>query len=63
MKKYGQDKYNSSASKIANLKKDIEKYKDRQNEQKDMARKTFKCKKIEYYNNNGRVKSMVFEET
>ena len=33
-----------------NLKNDITKYKDYLSEQKDIARKTFKCTKIEYYN-------------
>ncbi len=46
-----------------NLKNDITKYKDYLSEQKDIARKTFKCTKIEYYNDTGRVKYMEFIET
>ena len=46
-----------------NLKNDITKYKDYLSEQKDIARKTFTCTKIEYYNDTGRVKYMEFIET
>ena len=31
-------------------------------EQKDMARKSFKCTSIEYYNDTGRIKYMEFTE-
>lgn len=47
---------------IRNLKADIEEYNDRVGEQKDMARKTFKCKNVEYDQNTGRVVKMEFEE-
>lgn len=45
------------------LKNLIIKYNDYLSEQKDMARKTFKCTKIEYYDYTGRVKYMEFTET
>lgn len=41
---------------------DVKKYTTYLGEQKDMARKTFKCTKMEYYSNTGRVKYMEFEE-
>lgn len=63
-KNYGRDKYDTiSAAKKAELINAITKYKDYLSEQKDMARKTFKCTKIEYYDDSGRVKYMEFKET
>lgn len=47
---------------IKNLQTDIEEYNNRVGEQKDMARKTFKCSKVEYDQNTGRVIKMEFEE-
>lgn len=61
---YGQDKYDGISDIQKNrLKNDIIKYRDYLNEQKDMARKTFRCTKMEYYTNTGRVKYMEFTET
>lgn len=54
---------NYNNSKLSHLKDDIIEYQDYVSEQKDMARKTFKCTKMEYYNNTGRVKYMEFTET
>ena len=62
-KNYGQTKYNSiTDAKKTELKNKITKYKDYLNEQKDMARKSFKCTSIEYYDDTGRVKYMEFTE-
>ena len=62
-KSCGQDKYNSSTPDIADLKKNITKYTDYLNEQKDMARKNFKCTKMDYDPKTGRVIYMEFTET
>ena len=53
---YGQTRYDSiTESKKTELK-------DYLTEQKDMARKSFKCTSIEYYNDTGRIKYMEFTE-
>ena len=44
------------------LKNKITEYKDYLSEQKDIARKSFKCISIEYYNDTGRIKYMEFTE-
>ena len=49
----GQAKYNSITDERKNeLKKDIATYKGYLTEQKDMARKSFKCTSVEYYRKN-----------
>lgn len=53
---------NPNENMIANLKADIQEYNDLVSEQKDMVRKTFKCSKVEYDQNTGRVIKMEFEE-
>ncbi len=59
----GQAKYNSITAERKNeLKEDIATYKGYLTEQKDMARKSFKCISIEYYNDTGRIKYMEFTE-
>lgn len=58
----GSSKYDSSTSKINELKNYILEYNQYLSEQKDMARKNFKCSKMEYYSNTGRIKLMEFEE-
>lgn len=64
LQELGQNKYNTiSEAKKNELKNAITDYKDYLGEQKDMARKTFKCIKIEYYDDTGRVKYMEFSET
>ena len=40
----------------------ITKYKDYTSEQKDMARKSFKCVSVDYYDDTGRIKYMEFVE-
>ena len=63
-KNYGNDRYNNITSSQNNdLKSHITNYKAYTEEQKDMARKTFKCTTMEYYSNTGRVKYMEFTET
>ena len=60
---YGQTRYDSiTESKKTELKNKITEYKDYLTEQKDMARKSFKCISIEYYNDTGRIKYMEFTE-
>lgn len=62
-KNCGQTKYNSiTDSKKEELKNKITEYKDYLSEQKDIARKSFKCISIEYYNDTGRIKYMEFTE-
>ncbi len=60
--KGGVDEFNRSASTIKKLREDIKNYKAYQSEQKDMARKTFKCTNIEYYSDTGRIKKMEFTD-
>lgn len=57
-----QEVKNPNENMVANLKVDIQEYNDLVGEQKDMARKTFKCKNVEYDKNTGRVTKMEFEE-
>ena len=60
---YGQPRYDSiTESKKTELKNKITEYKDYLSEQKDIARKSFKCTSIEYYNDTGRIKYMEFTE-
>lgn len=62
-KNYGQTKYESiTESKKTELKNKITEYKDCLSEQKDIARKSFKCTSIEYYDDTGRIKYMEFTE-
>ena len=62
-KNYGRDKYDDiTDTQRNNLKNDITKYKDYLSEQKDIARKSFKCTAMEYYSDTGRVKYMEFTE-
>lgn len=60
---YGQTRYDSiTESKKTELKNKITEYKDYLTEQKDMARKSFKCTSVEYYNDTGRIEYMEFTE-
>jgi len=47
---------------VKTLKENITTYQNYLTEQKDMARKSFKCTSIEYYDDTGRVKYMEFTE-
>ena len=44
------------------LRKKISTYKNYISEQKDMARKSFKCTTVEYYDDTGKIKYMEFTE-
>lgn len=57
-----QEVSNPNAVRIEKLKTDIQEYNNLVNEQKDMARKTFRCSNVEYDQNTGRVTKMEFTE-
>ena len=63
-KNCGQTKYEQyNRFKKRRIKKTkLPEYKDYLSEQKDIARKSFKCISIEYYNDTGRIKYMEFTE-
>ena len=59
----GKDKYDRLTDEKKNdLIDKITKYKDYTSEQKDMARKSFKCVSVDYYDDTGRIKYMEFVE-